>query len=192
MTKFAATIFVEGDSDQKFIQDFVKHRFNCDLRIGKEIQDVNGKNSLHLFQTNFIQSTAQGLTNLVLFDANGSFAQSVQQLKVEKQRLNIEFDLFLFPNNKGEGDLETLLENIINQANKNIFECFDGFTKCLEKLDKGLKIPDRKTKIYSYTSLLNKEANPTKRDYLDQELWNLHSEFLDPLYQFLSPYISEV
>lgn len=189
--KFNAVIFVEGDSDQKFIHDLVKSKFDCELEIGKQIQIVQGKDSLHLFKPDFILNTEQALTNLVIFDANGSMDQRTTELNSKKAELGIQFDLFLLPNGRDNGDLEVLLERITVEKNRRIFECFDVFTQCLGKLNMDLDIPDRKTKIYSYTNLLRKDPRPSKRNYLDSQLWDLNSPHLEQLYNFLLPYFSK-
>lgn len=190
--KFNGTIFVEGEADLKFITDFVLHKFNHSLIKGTEIQEVKGKDSLRAFQINFKQSS-ETKTNLLIFDADGSFGDRLNDLERSKSELNIEFQTFLFPNNTENGDLETLLENIINQNRQKIINCFNVFQNCLEEAQHdNLRLPNRKDKIYMYASLLssNELAKESKRNYRNADLWNLDSDHLNPLYNFLSPYFS--
>ncbi|HTJ49452.1 MAG TPA: DUF3226 domain-containing protein [Cyclobacteriaceae bacterium] len=183
---------MEGEADLKFITDFVLHKFNYSLIKGIEVQEVKGKDSLRAFQINFKQSS-ETKTNLLIFDANGSFGDRLNDLERRKSELSIEFQTFLFPNNIENGDLEILLENIINQNQQKIINCFNVFQNCLEEVQHdNLRLPNRKDKIYMYASLLssNELAKENKRNYRNADLWNLDSEYLDPLYNFLSPYFS--
>lgn len=130
--KFVATIFVEGDADLKFISDFVESRFSYSLRTGIEIRKTQGKDNLDRFSQNFRESTDLGLTNLVVFDANGSFSDRRDELNQKKTDHSIEFQLFLFPNNHDSGNLETLLRRIAR--NQNLFQCIDTYSDCISKL----------------------------------------------------------
>lgn len=188
--KFNATIFVEGPSDQKFIQAFVRERFQYNLLEGQEIQEVEGKDSLAKYATNFAQSSISG-SNLLIFDADGSFSKRQKELINKKQELGIDFELFLLPNNKDNGDLEVLLENIVTEGNKGIIKCANAFIDCLKNLSNELNLPDQKKKIYLYTDLLFKKAKNTEINYLDTDLWDLKSSYLDPLFNFLKPYFRE-
>lgn len=172
----------------------VINKFDYSLKHGQEIQKTGGKDSLEKFVPNFRSSTYVGLTNLVIFDANGSIEERRNELLEFKQKLGIEFETFLFPSNKDNGDLETLLERVINLNNQGLFDCFDNFNRCLVDSIPGRQLTplDRKTKIYNYASLLNPEnpdyAKEKDRDYLNKEHWNLDSNELEPLYDFLRPY----
>ena len=186
-----ATIFVEGDADLKFVTDFVKLRFDYLLKRGVEIQETGGKDSLHRYTTRFQESTDLGLTNLLIFDANGSFDTRKTDLSKKTVDLKISFESFLFPNDSDSGDLEVLLENIVNPDYKQILPCFVKFQDCLKSLDKPqIKVPDRKAKVFLYASVLssNEEAKEVNRNYMNLALWNLESDYLKPLFDFLSPY----
>lgn len=191
--KFIATIFVEGKADLKFISDFVKTRFDYPLKEGKEILNVVSKDSLSNYSVGFKQSTSQGFTNLLIFDADKSYTETQVLLGKSKDRLSIEFKSFLLPNDKDPGNLETLLESIAGEIYKPILSCFNQFQDCLMNLNhKGIRIPDTKDKIYVYSSLLttNEKAKEGNRDYLDQTIWNLSSPELDPLNEFLKNYFN--
>lgn len=192
--KFAATIFVEGEGDVKFLSDFVQKKFKYLLKNGEEIQQTFGKDSLIKFQTNFKQSSGRGVTNLVVFDANGSYTKRLAELELKKVELDIQFETFLFPNDKDSGDFETLLEHIINPDNAFILDCFDNFNQCVVTINPQLFTLNKKTKIHNYISVLVSDvalAKERNRDYLNSEHWNLNSPELTPLYDFLKPYFTE-
>jgi hypothetical protein len=191
---FKGTIFVEGTADVKFISDFVARRFNYRLKAGTEIQEVKGKDHLAEFLPKFIISTEQGFSNLVVFDANGNFEGRVGELNEKKIDLGVEFETYLFPNNQSNGDLETLLESIINQKNRPILECFDAFNRCVNTIPLITFPLNRKTKIHNYVSVLVNESDLAKernRDYTNEDHWDLDSENLTSLIDFLAPYFEE-
>ncbi len=188
--KFKATIFVEGVADMRFICDFVKKRFNYSLREHAEVQPIIGKDSIGKFIPNFQQSSSE-FTNLVVFDANGDIEKRRNELNQKRDEFEIDFEEFLVPNNKDKGDLETLLENIIHQNTRPVLKCIDDFVKCLDIIPaRPFQTPNQKSKIYLYASLLttNEEAKEKNRTYLNQEIWNLESVYLNPLFEFLQPH----
>lgn len=140
---------------------------------------------------------------LVIFDAdspdnNGGFA--VRKKQIEDYKLALD-DIFLFPNNKDDGELETLLENIINERNKPVFECWDKYEFCLKecastKIGKTLTIPAKKSKIYGYLEALlghtKREKELVKdpnRNYREVEHWNLDADYLKPLKSFIQKHL---
>lgn len=192
--RFSATIFVEGKADMKFISDFVKNRFEYNLKEGIEVLEVGGKDRLYKFKIQFTERIDQGLTNLVIYDADQSFIETRNALEAVNNTSGIQFENFLFPNNEENGDLEVLLEKIVNDPGKPVIECIDNFFKCLDSI-KSPEIKyqrDRKSRIYAYASILtsNDAAKESNRDYLNINMWNLKSDSLKPLYDFLKPYFT--
>ena len=137
----------------------------------------------------------------------GSVEQAVLQYIVRdhsrelfelRRSLGIEFDIFLFPNNKDDGDFELLLENIARQDihGERFFRCFSNYEECLSShigMD-GQPMylcPNRKAKVYSYITsmkLSNAERKMIGKGYwlFDNEAyWNLDSEYIVPLKEFL-------
>lgn len=146
---------------------------------------------------------------LVIFDAD-IYAKS--QPIIDVFCANRGFHYFLLPYNgthtessKNDGDLETLLQEIICSDNQIIFDCWEAYEQCL--IDKPTKttesgkftLPARKTKIYAYVEALVGESKKQKakikeenRDYRNSKHWNLdptHSA-LQPLKEFLDQFFS--
>ena len=112
------------------------------------------------------------------------------------KRNDLDFELFLLPNNQDAGALEDLLENIINPNNRPILDCWEDYEKELIKLDitgrtpPPLTTPAKKTKIYGYLEALlfkgqKEQIKEKKRDYENTQHWNLDAEYLEPLKEFL-------
>jgi predicted ATP-dependent endonuclease of OLD family len=155
----AIKIFVEGIADEKFLSDYIEH-----ILPELAIKDYNiisaegwgiNKRVRQIMQWN----TDEGGVNLVVFDADSNIEGKKKEIEKWKRDFNLSFELFLFPNNKGKGTLENLLEEIIPEQNRPILDCWEGYEKCLKsKTIKGrenpLTTPAKKTKIYGYLEAL--------------------------------------
>ena len=200
----AVKIFVEGIADVKFISDYISHIIPKIETIGKEtIIDSSGwTNNRETSQNLMQQNTDNAGINLVIFDADNEFEKRVKELEEWKKSASLSFEIFLFPNNKEAGALENLLEEIILDNNKPIFDCWNGYESCLksktiEGRKEPLTVPAKKTKIYGYLETLlgttKKEKEKIKeknRDYKNTAHWNLDSAHLEPLKDFLLKHIN--
>ena len=165
-----------------------------------EIFDLEGKDDfLNVEKVEFFKQVFN------LFEANLLFLDSdkdwqARQKEVDKINalFEIKFNYSLFPNLNENGDLETLLCKIINPANTTIFECWAAYEDCLrskenpKRTDKKFTTPASKTKIYAYLEALLGESKKQKklikeaeRNYRNENHWNLNSDDLNPLKEFL-------
>jgi hypothetical protein len=181
-------IFVEGESDQKFITDYVYHLISVTLNKNDFIL-LNGISNLPKLDNKFIENSDAGGVNLLIVDADGDFSARINELDSIKGGLRIEFDRFLLPNHRGSGNLETLLIDIINPDHRMIFDCFDKYQDCLSAKP-VYHLPNDKSKIYAYLEALlppNKIEflKDTKRNYRNTDHWNLDDPYLNPLRSFI-------
>jgi len=214
-------IFVEGEGDVKFISDYISHiKPNVQAEIKEKnsniyiyngndktliatIQSSGGWTKINEFKTYIYKRKEANDNVLIIFDADtednkGGFAKRKKEIEDYGLQLN---EIFLFPNNKDDGALEDLLEDIINKTNEPIFDCWNELENCLQgcaskKMQKPLTIPAKKSKIYVYLEALlgktKKEKEKIKdpnREYKVTEHWNLDSEYLIPLKDFLEKYL---
>lgn len=213
----SAALFVEGIADVKFLQDFVQYHFGQTLTEGQHIVKCSGNGGLTAQTNKFTQFALQGLANCIIFDADSQeqgtdFAGTqdriikeletiTQDIHAERPNLPVLFNVFLLPNNHDNGDLETLLERIINPQNQPLLDCWHTYEQCIlgqkEYIPRTLSVPIRKSKIYSYMEVLhgtsNKEREQAKeknRDYSKSEDWLLNHSEIQPLHRFLAPYFS--
>ena len=193
------TIYGEGVADVRFISQYIHHLFG--IMVPKErIVKLDGWTNLKgtTWQQRMRAITDKGGTNIVIIDADNDIDARRSDILAWKTENNLDFELFLLPNNKDAGALEDLLENIINPNNKQIFECWEGYEKELVKLDipgrtpPPLTTPAKKTKIYGYLEAYHGETKREKelikeanRNYADPRLWNLDAEYLGALKGFL-------
>lgn len=200
-------IFVEGDADKKFLSDYYHHLFQervpqysinhtGDLKGDKTGGYKKLSDEINIREMRI--NTDQGGVNLVIFDADKDIEARRKELEAVKEQYHVEFELFLLPNNQDTGELEDLLENIINPNNRPIMDCWEDYEKELVKLEipgrtpPPLTTPAKKTKIYGYLEALLGDSNTQKelikevnRNYGNTLHWNLDAEYLEPLKEFL-------
>ncbi|MDR3243827.1 MAG: hypothetical protein LBT79_03665 [Elusimicrobiota bacterium] len=196
-------IFVEGIADKKFMSDYLAHIMPSYQIDNEMIIDCSGWTSRSEFIKNEMKyNTDNGAINLVIFDADKSF--SIREQEIKNILSDSLFELFLFPNNKDAGTLEDLLEQIIVEKNKPIFDCWNAYEICLKNkqiagYDKPLTVPAKKTKIYAYLEALlgstkeeKRKIKEKERNYRNKEHWNLDSKYLESLKIFLLDKIKEI
>lgn len=186
-------IVVEGESDKYFISQYYLYKNKVDFKI-----IVNNGNILHeATNTNITKALNNGEKACIIFDADKSYKNTLEHIKNKLGNLENQVDIFLFPDNKSNGELETLLTQIAKQ--KEFIECFDNYINCIESKDKeAVKNIYKKSKMYAYQEAvgLQKEIkkmnrnNKTHKDFLCKEeifskYFNFDSPALKPLEEFL-------
>lgn len=193
----------ETTNEQDFVVKFIEHHFPGKVR-GIDFQAIGfgGKDTLANNASVLEDSTIQGNTNIVIFDADttsnqGGFKIRKAEIDQIKSEYNMQFDLFLWPNNHDDGDFESLLLQMININHRGILNCFDNFTMCVGGHDPEKQLyvlPGRKSEIYTYIELMRKETleeEAFKKGYWlynNPSFWNLDAEGGLPLYAFLKGY----
>ena len=199
------TIYVEGIADVRFFSKYIHHLFGIivpEERIVKLDGWTNLKGTTWLQRMKAI--TDKDGTNIVILDADNDIETRRSDVLAWKTENDLEFELFLLPNNKDAGALEDMLENIINPNNRPIMECWENYEKELVKLDipgrtpPPLTTPAKKTKIYGYLEALLLDERSQKelikeknRDYEDTRHWDLDAEYLGVLKVFLNKHLKD-
>ena len=137
----------------------------------------------------------QGFKVLVIFDADtapgGGFGKRLGDILEKKKEHSLEFEVFLFPDNQSDGDLESLLEQIVNDEHRAILDCFKNYEECLTGLQ-HYQLPIRKSKIYAYIDAFPKSREEKEKFkkgnflFSNESMWNLNSTKLKPLVEFIS------
>lgn len=190
-------IFTEGKSDIRFLKNFIEHIIK---NINKfEFINIGGWKGIEKILNELKKNTFDGIKNVLILDADtesngGGFQKRKKEVK-DTIGNDIQYDLFLFPNNKDDGDLETLLEKIINPNHKGLLECFENYEDCITSKDSIYETPNTKAKMYAYISsfkLSSEERKDLSKDWLfsNSEYWNLNSKKLYPLENFLCSLLS--
>lgn len=199
-----AYIVVEGVSDQRLIEQYCSvlktdGQINADVEI--EVQRVGGWTTIdspsgEAYRNNMKRNSSG--KNLIIFDADADPAQRKSDILAWKQKYDIDFDLFLFPNNSDPGVVETLLEGVINPANQCVIDCWHDYERNLEKQHIAWKspshptCPSEKSKIYGYLEALvgttkseKERIKDPNRDFTIPEHWDLNAQAILPLKEFL-------
>ena len=102
---------------------------------------------------------------------------------------------FIMPNNNNDGNLEHLLDQIISEKGANFHGCLSKYITCLSTLNKEsipreiLENPDlnkKKLEWYTYMMLGKFGKKENTQNYLNEDLWDLNSNILDPLNLFFT------
>lgn len=175
-------IYTEGKSDRNFLGwylNFLKYKDYFD------IFDIEGKDKL--ISDEFLEKIDKILNNkhqtykqvCVIFDADkkesqerdAGFDNKLVHICKELKEKRIDFpreQIFLFPNNQDDGDLEDLLLGIAKH--KEFINCFESYLDCIKKKEHYKPIKNiRKNMLYAYLEVLGLENLYTKKNIFDIE-----------------------
>lgn len=214
MNKFL--ILVEGKADATFLRDYLTYLFKLETikQLKKSIELQNDE----IFIEILIAEGYSAILNLksriedyffvkeykilVIQDADnpkkqdGGVTNRNVYLNKVKEELKINFDFFLFPNNKDDGDLENLLLKIVN---RELFiktkDCYLKWIECSKEYSPEEHIKelfDNKHIVYNYfrTFYGMDNAKEEKRRYTD-EFWQFSNKNLEPLKTFFEEIIKK-
>ena len=145
--------------------------------------------------------------NLVIFDADtdvngGGFEIRRDYLLQRRDTLGVDFELFLWPNNKDDGDVEVLMESIARKdLYPELFDCFSKYEHCMSQRKKEngeafYTTPNRKGKLHTYINSLPLSNTKKKKFgsgewlWTSNEIWDLNSDNLIPIKEFLKRHLS--
>ncbi|GHR02145.1 hypothetical protein JP0088_00840 [Helicobacter pylori] len=157
MTNKEILIFVEGSSDRFFLEVYLLYLYFQEKFPIKnfKVQNVDRKGNLskRLLEIEKYDKT------LIIFDADKDYESNKKEiLKIVSKTKQIisEEQIFLFPNNQDDGDLETLLLEIANH--KEFINCFESYLDCIKKKEHYKPIKNiRKNMLYAYLEALGLE-----------------------------------
>ncbi|RVZ58814.1 hypothetical protein EC568_00440 [Helicobacter pylori] len=162
-------IYTEGKSDKNFLSwclDVWKNEDHFD-QAHFDIIHVEGKNNL--FSDEFCKRIENILNNkdqaykqvCIIFDADikeenqesdAGFDNKLKHIRKEFKEKGTDFQkeqIFLFPNNQDDGDLETLLLEIAKHD--EFLKCFEGYLECIKSKEYYKPIKNiRKNMLYAY------------------------------------------
>lgn len=187
-------IFVEGKTDQAFIQFVLEKQFEIELNDGQvnnAIIDCKGWANIAgltniLLDTMRIENNGK---NIVIFDADGKnneggFEKRKMKLEQIATSLGVHFDIFLLPDNESDGDLESFYSSCLKKDKAFFKDCWESMYACLDGNKNGLnlKFPKSAEMVFSYVDLFEayKSAEykntKSKRSYFDENLWDFDFE----------------
>lgn len=181
-------IVVEGGFGSMTDKDFVELYCKYLGITPKKICQADGKYNVKSAEVEIHKALNMGERVLIIFDADDDIQKSLKNIHAQLDLLDSSWknqcEIFLMPNNKDAGNLETLLENIAKE--KCILKCFDNYIECIAKLrDKksAIRLPAKKSKVFAYLSSFGFK-NGDKNFKLDDSILDLQSPYLDNLKDF--------
>lgn len=166
------------------------------------LMDSDNTSNIGIMQAN----TDAGGKNIVIFDAdspknNGGFAKRQEELLQKRDELGLDFDLFLWPDNQHDGDVEVLMETTARKdLYPEFFDCFAKYEQCIlqRKNAQGAPLyttPNLKGKLHTYFNAL--PISKSKKNkfghgewcWNDRTIWDLNADSLEPIKSFLSKYL---
>lgn len=211
-------IFVEGKADVVFIRDFLifyRNDFEAKLKtrnskyidcfiegenITIKIVEGGGYTKIEKAKTMFETHINEGYKILIIQDAdnpqkqNGGVIDRMKYLNNVGENLNILFDVFLFPDNENDGDLETLLLDIVkNEKFDQSFDCYKKYADCsklIAPIEHSNELLLDKNVVFNYfrTFLGMAKAKEENRVFTS-EYWDFENPKLDALNAFLKKII---
>lgn len=153
------------------------------------------------------QSLEVDVLNLVIYDADttahdrGGVIARRAELQRQATELGLSFKLFLLPTDATDGNLENLLEQLIQPEHRPILDCFVSYENCVRSHtpQSGLPylLPGSKDKFYAYAQAMplsdderkaHKSRGATKY-FTNADYWNLSAAEIKPLTDFLDQYV---
>lgn len=209
MSKKNILILTEGIADITFLRDYLLYlnpklkqkekQIKKELTLTDEIQKIRikaigGYTNLLNEKTEMEQYYDQDYEILVIQDTDdpeknhGGLEERMIYLSQISKDINIKFHTFLFPNNNHDGDLETLLLNIVNNTKfVETNKCYIDFISQERKLDLGFihELENNKSVIFNYfrAHFGIEKAKETNRVYTCN-YWDFSSTYLNELNTF--------
>ncbi|WP_432805826.1 DUF3226 domain-containing protein [Helicobacter hepaticus] len=125
----------------------------------------------------------------IIFDADLDYNQTQQHIKNKIIEYKNKVEIFLFPDNKNKGNLETLLSHIAKH--KEIIECFEKYVECINSHSKDFADNIyKKSKMYAYREAsglekIIKSNKNTMNENIFSQYFKFDSPYLQPLYSFI-------
>lgn len=187
-------VVVEGKSDKDFLSQYALYK---KLKFDMISNDGNVLKSVVIKQ--MADAISSQIRVCIVFDADKSYKSTLNKLQSSLGILANKIDIFLFPNNKDNGELETLLTDIAKQP--QFIKCFDNYIECVKSKDTNnntINNINKKSKMFSYREVSGlekylkklKDDDKTPRNFLEtnevfSRYFNFDSPKLEPLRKFL-------
>ncbi len=138
-------IFVEGPSDKVFLEVYLYFLEDIPIKNFKVQNNIEGKDNLskRLLEIEKYDKT------LIIFDTDKDYESNKKEILSKTQQKITERQIFLFPNNQDDGDLETLLLEIAKHD--EFLKCFEEYLECIKSREHYKPIKNiRKNMLYAY------------------------------------------
>lgn len=197
-------IFIEAKNSNTSEYNFIKTILDNNFADkDKEIVCMDGVDNLFCpaIINRMKQAQDAGDNVFVLVDAdypsNGwGHNKRHDDIEDRKTKLSLSFQLFIYPNNSDDGDVEILMESLVRKdLHKDWWDCFEDYEKCIQGAKDAenkpkYNLPNRKAKLHTYISsqqLSNRQRKKIGAGFWlfdDSNYWDFTREELSPLLEY--------
>lgn len=186
-----ALILVEGATDKEFLDAYIWALGYPASAV--DVVVVGGAGKLRSTAISLIPGAMQqGRKIMVAFDANSDAAKTRARIADELAAVtagDADIPLFLFPDNRGGGDLEDLLLQLTVAQHAGILQCVDEYNACLRGAGDEYYTLDKKSRVHAYKLALGIADDAFAGD--NHVHWDLAHPALTPLQQFLHTHLPQ-
>lgn len=142
-----------------------------------------------------LQAEVAGEPVLVLVDADtvdkgNGYKKRKTEIENGMSKSGVQFPYFIYPDNGGDGDVETLMLAAARyDKHKIFFDCFNDYERCVSA---SYQVPNLKGKLHTYITAQKLSSRQRQKigsgDWLfeEEDYWDLNVKDLEPLIQFFS------
>jgi hypothetical protein len=184
------------EENEKNKVEAIDGKFKNENFIGRVLPTGGCSQLLQVLQRSGKENIDEGGQNIVIFDAdfpttsdkkgngNKGFENATKSLTFARDEVSLEY--YLWPDNQNNGDIETLLRQLIPENKEAVMDCIEQHQECLKKTGiSNLRYAGRKDLLgfYLYTNSIAKTRGRDV-DYTNLEFWNLDPDQNQDLKKF--------
>ena len=165
-----------------------------------QIINLKGQNNLLFALEELLKPVEETLEKIaIISDADNNFQTSkeIVEKAIKDSKINkSKFALFLTPNNKDIGNLETLLLSSLDKESIPQLKCFLSYKECLKKEIKDIEkraIDKHEVEAYIKFSKKPRNRNQAQFSFIDENgdsgLWDLSKDKFEPIKKFIKSFI---
>lgn len=185
----SCSVFVEGKPDQALVQSLLKYQEFDDA----EVEIIGGGISkLKQVAPQIRRRHDSGTMVAAILDADDDLKASQRLFENEVSEHDIKIDrIFYLPDNRSNGCLENLLQDISLSEHAVVYDCFQQYERCLHRADASYRLPSLKGRVYAYCEAvggvkeMKRRVSPVLAACQDIAFWNVAAAELEPLLKFL-------
>lgn len=199
-------IFIEAENkttpEYNFLKAFLDKHFpakNIDFICIGGIGNLFNETNINQIS----QAQASGEQALILIDADTiakgfGFAKRKEDMDKNMKMLKLSVPYFIYPNNKDDGEVESLMESAARRdLHPVFFDCFEDYEKCVSgvKDTSGQPLyntPNLKGKLHTYINAQKLNNKSRKKmgsgdwQFGNTDYWDLNTATLQPLKTFFA------
>ena len=183
------SVFVEGKDDKALVECLLTHLSSSHIEV---VMIEGGVSKIGRIANEISRRHNDGKSIGMILDADSCLEERRREYSEEVDKYKLPIDrIFFLPDDRSEGCLETLLQQISLQEHDPVYHCFDEYERCLRKHNSAYRLPSLKGRIYAYcetvsgTKSSSVKGSPVLAACGNPSYWNFEAAALGPLLGFL-------